>query len=327
MPEEIIKNIFSISVDLGKSPLRVLNAYYIRNPKGRSILIDTGFNFEACKESLFSGLKELGANMANTDILLTHLHSDHTGLAPELAVPGTRIFLCREEIPWMFGQTREDLWAEDNRQLLRLGFPREVVEGFANDAVSRKLSPDPNFTAYLPIDEGDTFVCGDYTLEAVATPGHTPGHMCFWLASEKLMFLGDHVLFNISPNITSWIGMDDALGSYLESLRKIRKYDVALPLPAHRATGNFRARIDELLVHHEQRLDECLGIVQDNPGLSVMDIAGRMSWNIRCKSWEEFPINQKWFAVGEADSHLRHLEVRGRLTVDRSEEVIRYYAN
>ena len=38
-----------------------------------------------------------------------------------------------------------------------------------------------------------------------------------------------------------------------------------------------------------------------------------MTWNIRCRSWEDFPLLQKYFAVGEALSHLDYLEVRGEV--------------
>ena len=140
------------------------------------------------------------------------------------------------------------------------------------------------------------------------------------------MFTGDHVLFDISPNITTWVSVDDSLGDYLNSLRMIDQYDVQTALPGHRGTGDFHARIADLLEHHEQRLAECLGIVKRKPCQTVYDITGQMSWRIRCSSWEDFPIGQKWFAVGEAASHLRHLETRGLVTADRSCEVIRYRA-
>ena len=42
-------------------------------------------------------------------------------------------------------------------------------------------------------------------------------------------------------------------------------------------------------------------------------LAGRMRWSIRCRSWEDFPLTQKFFAVGEAMAHLDYLEVRGRV--------------
>ena len=97
MPEEILKNLYWIQIPLPKSPLKILNCYVIKGEK-RDLIIDTGFNHPECKEALLNGLAELKINMDNTDILLTHLHSDHTGLVPEIAVEGTRAFLSRDEL-------------------------------------------------------------------------------------------------------------------------------------------------------------------------------------------------------------------------------------
>ncbi|PKM72414.1 MAG: hypothetical protein CVU91_08415 [Firmicutes bacterium HGW-Firmicutes-16] len=323
MPEEIMTNLYRIQIQLPNSPLRILNSYLIKG-EGRNILIDTGFNRTECRQSLMSGLSELGVDMADTDIILTHLHADHTGLAPEIYVPGTRVFLSRQEIPWMIGDTRRELWARDNQRMLHSGFTPDTIGSGKTFSTSRGMAPDPNFDKYLPIDEGDIFSCGGYTLKAVMTPGHTPAHMCFWMEEQKTMFTGDHVLFDISPNITLWQNVDDSLGDYLESLKKIDKNDVELALPGHRGTGDFHARIADLLEHHEKRLEECLDVVLANPNKTVYDIAGKMTWRIRCNSWEDFPPNQKWFAVGECHSHLRHLERRGKVEAYEDEELTRY---
>ena len=323
MPEEIKKNLYRMQIQLPNSPLRALNSYLIKG-EGRNLLIDTGFNHPECKESILSELGTLGVDMADTDILLTHLHADHTGLAPELYVPGTRIFLSRKELPWMTGESRRELWSTDNQRMLKSGFTPETVGDKKSFSTSRGVASDPNFDKYLPIDEGDEFSCGGYTLKAVLTPGHTPAHMCFWIEEQKIMLTGDHVLFNISPNITLWQNVDDSLGDYLASLKMIDKYDVELALPGHRETGDFHARIAQLLEHHEKRLEESYEVVRRNPGLTVYDIAGKMTWKIRCNSWEDFPASQKWFAVGECHSHLRHLERRGRVVAYDDGEFTRY---
>ena len=323
MPEEIMKNLYRLQIHLPSSPLKNLNCYVIKGGD-RNILIDTGFKHPECKEELLSGLNELNVDLADTDIILTHLHSDHTGLAPEIAVTGTRVFISRDEIPWMFGQTRRDMWAMDNKKLARAGFDFEALNNSLKNASSRSMASNPEFEDYLPIDDGDEFSCGGYKLKAVLTPGHTPAHMCFWMAEQKTMFTGDHVLFDISPNITLWNNVEDSLGDYLTSLKNIDEYDVRLALPGHREIGNFHERIAQLLDHHEMRLEECYKVVLNNPDLSVYDITGKMTWKIRCNSWEDFPINQKWFAVGECHSHLRHLEKRGRVKADYSEEVVHF---
>lgn len=325
MPQEVLKNIYRIQVPLPNNPLKILNSYVIMGDE-RNLMIDTGFRHPECLEALQAGMSELGLHMENTDILLTHLHSDHTGLAPDIASPETKVFISREELPWMFGETRKNNWANDNIKLRRAGFDVEALKTSLQKAPSRGMASDPDFDRFTPVDDGQVLEYGGYKLKAVLTRGHTPAHMCFWMEEQKTMFTGDHVLFDITPNITYWAEMDDALGDYMKSLAMIDKYDVALALPGHRETGDFHARIAHLLEHHEMRLEECLNVVKNNPGLCICDIAGKMTWRIRCSSWEDFPMSQKWFAVGECHSHLRHLEVQGKIRGDYSKDVITYEA-
>ena len=325
MPEELMPNLYRLPVELPHSPLKLLNSYYIRGGE-RDLLIDTGYNMPACLESLQSHLTALGADMARTDILLTHLHADHTGLAPEIASPSTRVYISEGEMPWMLHETSRALWREYNEDMVRFGFPRETVERFVQRTREHSVSPRYDFQDYLPVADGQELSYGGYTLRAIATPGHTPGNMCFWMEAQKTMFTGDHVLFDISPNITSWAGVPDPLGDYLKSLRKIDAYDVETALPGHRETGRFHARIAALLNHHEKRLARCLEIVKRQPDQTVCEIASQMHWKIRGSSWEDFPMPQKWFAVGEAASHLQHLEACGFIAGDRTDEVIHWRA-
>jgi len=125
------------------------------------------------------------------------------------------------------------------------------------------------------------------------------------------MLLGDHVLFDITPNITAWGTMADALGTYLESLKKIRDVEHRLPLPGHRMSGDLKMRVDALIAHHHERLEEALKAVEEHPGAGAYELAGHMTWRIRARNWEEFPLSQKWFAVGECMSHLDYLRLRG----------------
>ena len=141
------------------------------------------------------------------------------------------------------------------------------------------------------------------------------------------MFLGDHVLFDITPNITAWNGVEDSLGDYLRSLEEIRCYPIEIPLPGHRGvTGDVAARTRALAAHHAARLNETLDVVRTNPGHTVYEIAGRMTWRIRARNWDEFPVAQKWFAVGEAMAHLDYLTRRGQVERRASGEVGIYFA-
>jgi glyoxylase-like metal-dependent hydrolase (beta-lactamase superfamily II) len=74
--------------------------------------------------------------------------------------------------------------------------------------------------------------------------------MCLYAPEEGLFFAGDHVLFDITPNICSMGPETDMLGDYLRSLEKVRGLEVRVPFPAHRTTGrvSLRERIGELFV-------------------------------------------------------------------------------
>jgi hypothetical protein len=52
-------------------------------------------------------------------------------------------------------------------------------------------------------------------------------------------------------------------------------------------------------------------VVTDHPGSTVYEIASKMKWSIRAKDWNDFPITQKWFAVGEASAQLDYLLDKG----------------
>lgn len=324
MPRQVMENIYRIPVPLPNNPLRELNCYLIRG-RDRNLLIDTGFRQEACREALFAGLRELEVRMEETDILLTHLHSDHTGLIAEAASPESRVYIDDADRDWIVGTTRFPLEELENQRFSMAGIPPEMLRVAAETHPGRCFAPDPEFHRYTTLSTGDVLEVGGYRLEVIQTPGHTPSHLCLWMAEQQTMFTGDHVLFDITPNITRWPNLEDSLGRYLESLRMVRAYDVKTALPAHRATGDFHARVDALLRHHEYRLNECLKVVQEEPGLLPFDIAGRMTWRIRAKNWDDFPIPQKWFAVGECLSHLDRLALQGQVREEETEGLLRYY--
>lgn len=113
MVTEIIPGLYSIAVPLPNNPLKSLNAYVITGE--RNLLIDTGFRQDACREALLSGLQTLGVSMEHTDIFLTHLHSDHTGLAPEIRGRGTRIYIGARDLSHMPGPGSTFRWADSDR--------------------------------------------------------------------------------------------------------------------------------------------------------------------------------------------------------------------
>jgi len=90
------------------------------------------------------------------------------------------------------------------------------------------------------IKNGDIIDCGAVTVQAIATPGHTPGHMSFFFPEEEILFLGDYDLTSFGP----WYG--DLYSDIDESIQSLRRLK------------NITARI--WLVSHEK------GVYEENPG-------------------------------------------------------------
>ena len=172
------------------------------------------------------------------------------------------------------------------------GMSKELLSYIYDSHPGYALAPDPQFDRYTDLEDGMQILAGDYTLQVIRSPGHTPGNVCLWMEKQNVLFSGDHILFDITPNIQKWINTGNALGQYLDSLKKIRNYDADLVFPAHRGSGDLKKRVDELLEHHAYRLDECLHVVANEPGLCAVDITDRMTWKIRARNWASFPLEQ-----------------------------------
>lgn len=326
MITEIIPNIYKIDVVLPQNPLKNLNCYVIKGCE-RNLIIDTGFNRQECLQSLTEGISELGLDMEITDVFITHLHADHSGLVCEIISNNSKVYmnpvdnklLCESIVD------SSSYWGEREERYMLEGFPKEEIIKCRHSNPARHLA-SKNVFDIVPIKEGDKLKYGSYEFVAIVTPGHTPGHTCLYCEKEKLMFTGDHVLFGITPNIATWNEIPNSLGSYIESLKKIKEYDVKLALAGHREiTGNFGQRIEALLLHHEKRLEDAYSIVLKNPGINAYDIASKMKWSIRARDWNDFPSTQKWFAVGETISHLNYLMAENKINKISKNNMYAYY--
>lgn len=319
-------DIYTVPVVLPNNPLKNLNCYIIKTPK-ENLVIDTGFNQPECLAALTEGLKELEIDMDRSTLFLTHLHSDHTGLTNHIATAKTRIVISDVDYNYLKTQHDENFWPWMEEKFYREGLSRDLIELQRTVNPARAYAPEYLFDADT-VSDGDTFQIGDHTFRCLWTPGHTPGHTCLYMEKEKILFCGDHILFDITPNITMWRGVEDSLGNYLESLKKIKALDIRLALPAHRKNDmDVYERIRQIEEHHARRIHQTLSIVREEPGLNACQIGARMTWSMRGKNWDEFPIQQKWFAIGETISHLDYLMKRGLITRHDEKEIICYTAN
>lgn len=310
--QQLAPDLWRLDIPLVGNPLKNLNSYLITGE--RSLLIDTGFRQHPCRQAMEEQLAQLGVDRNRLDIFCTHLHSDHTGLAPELIRPGCRIYIGEIDGPALERGAQPAYWEALHRDYVAEGFSHEEMSALWSDNPAKNAAPAWREGLYTFLQDGDELLYGDGRLRCILTPGHTPGHMCLYDREKKRLFCGDHVLFHITPNICRWAGVADSLGDYLHSLEQTAALEVAELYPAHRIqTGSLQDRIAQLQAHHASRLENTLRIVAGAPGRTAYEIAGSMSWSIRCRSWADFPLTQKFFAVGEALAHLDYLAVRGRI--------------
>ena len=320
MIEQIFHNpdIYRIDVPLTGNPLKNLNSYVIKD-NGESLVIDTGFRNEECLQVLMEGLEKLGISKEHTNLFVTHLHSDHMGLAQYFDYPDTRIYIGQRENYYfrklLYGEVRE----ERTRLYLAEGYPPEKYHEADNRNPARVFMPNKDF-AVAEVTDGAHIRVGDVEVTALEMPGHTPGLMCCYLEKEKVMFTSDHVLFDITPNITNWPGMENPLGCYLKNLDRILEYEVLYAFPAHRNLSDktLQQRVGEIKSHHEKRLEEIRNIVKKKPA-GAYEIAAGLTWSMRGAPWEKAPEKQKWFAVGETLAHLEYLMGEGEILREQRE--------
>jgi len=311
MIEEIIPNLYRTEIPLPRSPLKWLNSYIVRGDN-RFLIIDTGFNREECLNEMNANLNKLGVDLNKTDIFLTHLHVDHTGLAGTLATATSKVYFNEIEKDLINFDFRANHWQKMLDFYVANGFPAEGARRALESHPAQRWS-NSRPIEYSIVRDGDSIDIGNFHFRCISTPGHSPGHTCLYEAAQKILVAGDLILFDITPNIAFWLEMDDALGEYLASLEKVNALDAKIVLTGHRRlVHDHRLRIKELQEHHRQRLNEVLAALKDGEK-NVLQITPLIHWNLNVESWEAFPPPQKWFAFGEALAHVRYLEVRGKI--------------
>lgn len=319
--EVVRPGLWSIPVPLPNRYLRYVLVYALESEDGL-YLIDAGWNTAEAFAALAAGLASMGGAVTDVrGVLVTHVHPDHYGLAPRVRErSGAWIALHRADAALVRSRYGDaSRVSQDLRWLMmRAGAPVELLDGLQQPAVAGASWVTTAEPDVLLEDRSRPEVPG-WDLVAVWTPGHSPGHSCFYESRHRLMFTGDHVLPTISPNVSFHRGSDpDPLADFLASLKRIASYDVVETLPAHehRFRG-FQDRVRELLEHHDARLAEVLAVVSRGHR-TAWDIAARMRWS---QAWNDLDAVARRSAVSETMAHLRALSVRGLLDERGAEPV------
>ena len=313
MVEKILPDLYRIEIPLPNNPLQALNSYLVKGQE-RFLIIDTGMNREECLRPMLSALQELDVDLNKTDFFITHLHADHSGLVGKLATETSKVYFNKPDAAIVNNESvgPESRWEKVDSFYRYNGFPEKELEKALQSHPGRKFRGTQQVD-YCFLREGDIVDIGDYSFRCIETPGHSPGHLCLYEASKKILVSGDHILIDITPNITYWPELENSLKHYLENLEKVYSLNVSLVLPGHRSIWNdHRKRIEELQEHHQDRLNEALSALEEGDK-TAWEVAPCITWDIEFDSWEQFPTTQKWFAIGETIAHLHYLEEDGSI--------------
>ena len=313
---EVAPGVHRVPLPLPNDGLRAVNVYVVQTDDG-FVLVDAGWAIPEARELLAQALATLDSSMADIQrFLVTHVHRDHYTQAVEVRREyGTHVGLGVGERP-----TLELLADPDHPPLSgQIEHLRALGAGTLADELherTRDVTLDRTQWEFPDewLIEGPLELAGGRTLHAVATPGHTAGHLVFHDLEGGLLFAGDHVL----PTITPSIGFEpvlspDPLGAFLQSLAIVRSRPDALLLPAHGAVApSVHARVDELLAFHATRLDQTEKAVAEGAD-TPHAVAGVLRWTRREHRLADLDHFNAMLATFETSAHLVLLTAQGRI--------------
>jgi glyoxylase-like metal-dependent hydrolase (beta-lactamase superfamily II) len=305
--EEVRPGIWSIRLPM-PGPLAHVFVYVVAADEG-VLLVDAGWDSEDAFAAFTEGLHVIGIRLTDVQgVLVTHAHPDHLGLVNRIrrsaeawmALHSADLPLLRPEVRAAPGRLEAWLEAlgvgEDERPELAA-----AIRVFTGESLPR---PDRFLT------DGDGLRVRGGDLIVMHTPGHSPGHVCFVHRDEGVIFAGDHVLSEITPNISIHSDLPgNPLGDYQDSLARVRALGDLVTLPGHERRVPVDSRAAQLLAHHEEQLRDARAIVASGSE-TVREVAERMTWS---ESWESLGAVDRYLAMGEALAHLVALESRREL--------------
>ncbi len=176
----------------------------------RSLFIDTGLGI--C--SIYDEVKKLTQKPVTA--VATHIHWDHIG--------GHKYFpdfyAHNRELSWLNGEFPLSLQTIKEMVVDRCDLP----EGFNIDKYE--------FFQGMPskvLSDGDTIDIGGRRIQVLHTPGHSPGHMCFWEESKGYLYTGDLVY---KDTLLAYYPSTDPK-AYLKSLERLCLLNAKKVFPAH----------------------------------------------------------------------------------------------
>ncbi|WP_029087477.1 MBL fold metallo-hydrolase [Brevundimonas aveniformis] len=238
-----------------------INLWALRDGEGWAI-VDTGLDFPASREAWEVALSGPLEGRPITQVICTHMHPDHVGLAG---------WLCaRFDVPLKMSRleyvTLRMLMAdtgpapESGAQFYRAcGWSGDQVEDWRGrfGQFAKAVSEPP--AAYHRLTAGEILLIDGRAWKLVGGDGHSPEHICLLREDDDVFIAGDQVLPRISSNVSVWPTEPEAdpLADWLTSLDRLEREvpDRVLVLPSHgEPFRGLHARLQALRRGHETAL-------------------------------------------------------------------------
>jgi glyoxylase-like metal-dependent hydrolase (beta-lactamase superfamily II) len=271
-------------------------------------LFDCGPNTPATENALLLGLAAIGvAPQQIARIVISHSHPDHYGMAPRLhALSGCEILIGRHDRPKLGDSS---MLVATGKLLLRAGMPMEelVAMGHRERGLG-ELRPEVPVSGVL--DGGERLAFDGFGLNVLHLPGHTAGHICLWDAASGVLFSGDTLLLDISPNPLLEPDPQDpserrrSLIEYIASLDLLSGMPLTTVFPGHGPPiEDPKGLIEGMRAHHRERTERLA---------EMLDGAGKTGWQLANELFPQLEGFDNFLAVSEVVAHVDLLIEDGR---------------
>jgi glyoxylase-like metal-dependent hydrolase (beta-lactamase superfamily II) len=308
-PLEIAEDVFLLRLPLPFA-LNHINVYLLRDGAGWT-LVDCGLDTLPSRRiwmNLLATPRFKSRPIAR--IIVTHHHPDHIGLAgwlsAQLAAP---IFMTPGEyaVAGRYADPKRDIVAERVPFWCEHGISRELALELLGRMPRYAVQVHPLHGNVRLLDGQTPITIGARRWRPIIGRGHSPEHLSLLDEAGQLLLGGDQVLPIITPNIAVWPDGDrNPLRSYIESLDAFARIGGdTLLLPSHKQPlYGIAARVHDIRVHHEERLD-ALWKACDRPQTAFELLPALFGRPLRNE--------ELGFGLGEAVSHLNFLQSTGAL--------------
>jgi len=306
-------------------PIESVNVYLLEDSP--LTLVDTGLRSTETLDALQCAFSGIGRKLQDLErIFVTHGHIDHFGAARTLSeISGAKVYVHAFDVNKVNHDFLHDFDREPSRlssYLAEAGVPANYYPFLKQEFLNTIHDfSEPLMRVELMADE-DIIEGGGRKFQVLHFPGHCLGQVCFLDSEDQLMFTGDHVLPEITPNpVLDLVAREEfgyqSLKTYLESLRSTRSIDVRHTLPGHgEPFGPLRDRVDEIIQHHEERKNEIIHILANG---------AKTKWQICGKLFSQLEQREAFLGLSEVDGHLELLEEAGEVGKEKENGFLTFH--